>query len=337
MAAHPMIALIFRRPGHSGYFSIERSFEAVWPYLNAAKNCSIHRVIACQISKGMRPRLAIFFQMKRLRAQVYHISGDIHFAALATPKRRTILTIHDCGFLQHPNPIARLLLAWFWLKWPVRRSRIITAVSEATKNAIVQHAGCSPDKIKVIPTAIPEHFQAMPQPFNSEKPRILHIGAAPNKNLLRHIESVKNIPCVLHIVAPLRHEEKQLLEAYGIEYECTPELGYEALVQAYENCDLLLFASTLEGFGMPILEAQSIGRSVVTGNCSSMPEVAGDGACLVNPFDSNSIREGLLRVIQDAAYRQKLIHDGFENVRRFHAKTIAEQYNQLYQTILEEV
>lgn len=295
----------------------------------------MHRITACCVSRGLWPRLRILFQMACLRAEVFHITGDIHFAALALPGSRTILTIHDCGFMRHPNPLARWLLGLFWLKWPVRHCRMVTAVSEATKADIVRHTGCSPDKITVIPSAIPAHFKPVPKAFNTDNPRILHIGSAPNKNLRRHIEALRDIPCVLHVVANIGAEEKGLLEQYGMAYFCTPDLDDAGIVQAYEACDLLLFASTLEGFGMPILEAQSVGRPVVTSDCSSMPEVAGGGACFVHPLDTASIRAGVLRVIREADFREKLVQQGLENVRRFSPEAIAAAYWQLYDRMVE--
>lgn len=327
------VKLIFRRPQTSGYFSIERSFALLREGKTAGHpvtHLNICCVTACCVSKGFLPRLRILAQMTLLRGDVYHITGDIHFAALALPGRKTILTVHDCGFMRHPNPLARRLLYLFWLKWPVRRCRFVTAVSDATKAEIVQYTGCHPDKITVIPSVIPAHFRPAPKSFNSSQPRILHIGSAPNKNLIRHIEALRGIPCVLHIVAALQQSEIKLLETTGIVYENTPDLDDAAIVQAYENCDLLLFASTLEGFGMPILEAQSVGRPVVTSNCSSMPEVAGEGACYVNPLDTGSIRAGVLRVIHEREYRERLVQRGFENVTCFRAEAVAEAYFRLY-------
>jgi glycosyltransferase involved in cell wall biosynthesis len=329
------VKLIFRLPQAGGHFSIERSFAAIWPDLASRLAGQIERVTASRASKGICPRLHILAQMLRRQADVFHITGDIHFAALALPGRKTILTVHDCGFLRHPNPLACRLLYLFWLKWPVKHCRFITAVSEATKAEIVQHTGCDPDKITVIPSAIPAHFRPVPRVFERKKPRILHLGSAPNKNLGRHIEALRGVPCVLHIVATLGQKEKSLLETAGIEYEITPDLDDTGIVQAYENCDLLLFASTLEGFGMPILEAQSVGRPVVTSNCSSMPEVAGEGACFVNPLDTGSIRVGVLRVIHEPEYREQIVRRGFENVARFRADTVAEAYCRLYRTCVE--
>ncbi len=86
---------------------------------------------------------------------------------------------------------------------------------------------------------------------------------------------------------------------------------------------MLVFVSTYEGFGLPILEAQAMGRPVVTSNIMSMPEVAGDGACLVDPCDVTILHQVLLRVINDSSYRNTLVRNGFENVKRFRSKKIA--------------
>jgi glycosyltransferase involved in cell wall biosynthesis len=96
---------------------------------------------------------------------------------------------------------------------------------------------------------------------------------------------------------------------------------------------MVLFASTYEGFGLPIIEAQATGRPVVTSRVTAMPEVAGDGACLVDPYDVASIRSGVLRVLGDRGYRDSLVHRGFENVRRFEPGRIAAQYARLYEEV----
>jgi glycosyltransferase involved in cell wall biosynthesis len=335
----PSVQVIFRKPAHGGHYSIERSFSAFWPYLSEdSAGVYVRRVVARAPSRGLLPRLRIGLQMLFLRADVFHISGDIHFAALFLSGRKTLLTIHDCGFMQHPQPWKRFVLSRLWLRWPVRHCRHIVAVSEATKADIMRYTGCAEAKVSVIPSAIPSYFAPIPKPFEVARPRILHIGSAPNKNLRRHIEALEGIRCVLHIVGRIGREERQLLERCGVVYECTPDLDDAGVLQAYAYCDLLLFASTSEGFGMPIIEAQTVGRPVVTSNCSSMPEVAGvEGACLVDPFDVASIRAGVLRVIKDPDYREALVKRGFENVCRFQPQAIARAYCALYRAFLQPV
>jgi len=108
------------------------------------------------------------------------------------------------------------------------------------------------------------------------------------------------------------------------------------MVQQYVDADILTFVSTYEGFGMPIVEANVVGRPVLTSNISSMPEVAGDAACLVDPFDVNSIREGLLKIIQDDNYRNNLIEKGKVNAQRFNPSFIAKMYLDIYKKIYQE-
>lgn len=96
---------------------------------------------------------------------------------------------------------------------------------------------------------------------------------------------------------------------------------------------MVAFASTFEGFGMPIIEANITGRVVVTSNTSSMPEVAANAAEFVNPLDVEDIRRGFLKVINEDAYREQLIENGFTNAKRFNKQTIANQYFNLYRTI----
>jgi glycosyltransferase involved in cell wall biosynthesis len=105
------------------------------------------------------------------------------------------------------------------------------------------------------------------------------------------------------------------------------------MVNKYKECDLVTFVSTHEGFGMPIVEANIVGRPVVTANVSSMPEVAGNAAHLVDPFDVADIRRGILKVIEEDAYREQLILNGFENQKRFKAELIAGQLEAIYRRV----
>jgi glycosyltransferase involved in cell wall biosynthesis len=101
----------------------------------------------------------------------------------------------------------------------------------------------------------------------------------------------------------------------------------------YQQCDILSLVSTLEGFGMPIVEANAVGRVVITSNTTSMPEIANDAAVLVNPFDVTNIREGFLKIIQNPSLREDLINKGLKNHLRFQPKQLAEQYAKKYQKI----
>jgi len=99
---------------------------------------------------------------------------------------------------------------------------------------------------------------------------------------------------------------------------------------------MLAFVSTYEGFGMPIVEANKIGRPVITANVSSMPEIAGEAALLVDPLNATSIKAGILKIIENDAYREKLIENGLINAGRFDGNHLAQKYFKLYEKVLSE-
>ncbi len=108
------------------------------------------------------------------------------------------------------------------------------------------------------------------------------------------------------------------------------KLTDEELVEAYRRCDMVVFASLYEGFGLPILEAQAMGRPVITSNFGAMREAAGDGALLVDPYSVEAIREAVLRITREPALREDLIAKGLRNAERFRAEAVAARYAEIY-------
>jgi glycosyltransferase involved in cell wall biosynthesis len=257
----------------------------------------------------------------------------VHFLACFLHKQNTVLTIHDCRSLHRLSGIRREIVKLFWYTIPCRRSALITTISEFTRSELIRYTGCPPEKVRVVPDPVGQKFVPCSRIFNEACPAILLVGTGSNKNLERAAAALRGIPCQLQIIGALSASQKVVLAANDITWSARAKLPSAEVVAAYRNCDFLLFPSTYEGFGLPIVEAQATGRPVVTSNVCSMPEVAGAGARLVDPFDVNSIREGVLEVIGDAAYRRRLIENGFRNVFRFSAETIARQYVDVYEEL----
>ena len=173
-------------------------------------------------------------------------------------------------------------------------------------------------------------FKYYPKEFNNKKPVILQIGTGSHKNVDRLIKALKGISCHLSVIGVLSDEQKRLLNDGKIGYSNAINISNEAIIKKYQEADILSFVSTYEGFGMPIVEAQIVGRPVITSNLSSMPEVAGFAALLVDPYNVEAIRKGILKIILDHKYRNNLIEKGRENAKRFSADTLAQQYVEIY-------
>jgi glycosyltransferase involved in cell wall biosynthesis len=220
-----------------------------------------------------------------------------------------------------------------WLTIPARKSSILVTISHFSKTELLRYVSCPPERVRVIGVPVGAEFRADVAPFRCDKPIILQIGTRDNKNLERVVKALASVSCRMLIVGALTTGQQQLLLDCQIEYENRVGLTSAEIVEAYRCSDMVIFASTYEGFGMPIIEANVTGRPVITSNICSMPEVAGDAACLVDPLDVESIREGVLQVINDAKYREQLIQNGFRNARRYMPELIAQQYAELYREL----
>ena len=329
MTSH-QVTLFYRKPRFTGNFSVEIAFDRMIESFPASSIFHLKKHVLSHFSNGLFPRLRRILEARHQAGYINHITGDVNYIALGLPGNRTILTILDCGFMNHPNLLLRQLLKWLWLDLPVKHCRYVTAISEATKRDIIRYTGCTPEKVFVVPVVIDEVYRPAKKLFNEHCPCILHIGLAPNKNFERHVAAIAGLDCRLHIIGKLEPQHIRLLEQHRIQYTSEFNISPNDMYRAYTESDILLFASTLEGFGMPILEAQSVGRPVITSNLSSMPEVAGDAASLVNPYSVENIRDELIRVTQDCSYREAMINRGFINIKRFSSEAVARQYEDLY-------
>lgn len=327
MGAALRVVLIYRKR-REGAYSLEELFHTIAGELSK-------QVEVIEYEIGTRwETLRDAWRLRKLKADIYHVTGDIHYFVALLPKNKTVLTVHDIGhYLFGLNGLKRWLYKWFWLGFPIRWVETVTSVSRETKGNIVQHLGIKDRKIKVIENCYSAIFQYAAKQFSGERPIILQVGAKPYKNVLRLVEALKGLRCRLVLIGSLDEEIKQKLAECGVDYENHVGLTHEELYKQYVNCDLVSFISLGEGFGVPIIEAQASGRPLITSNVSPMRDVAGDGACLVDPLVVSEIREGILRMISDPGYREQLVERGLRNVARYSPVAISNQYLDLYKRL----
>lgn len=326
---HPIqVAYFQRKPRAAGNYSVEILFDQLRDSLAERIEPSIY--VSRYVSSGLFYRFYNVLEAWARQGQVNHITGDVNYLGILMRKRSCIQTVLDCVHLENATGLKYWLLNWLWLRLPEKRCRYITAISEYTKQQILKHVQCDPKKIKVIHVALPHGFQRHDKPFNTTQPRILQLGTAPNKNVPKLIEALSGLSVHLDLIGGHNELYEQQLRESGLSYTYRTNLSEAEIREAYHAADIVSLVSTYEGFGLPIVEGQAVGRSVIAGNVASMPEVAGDGACLVDPHEVAAIRNGISRIINEPEYRNSLIERGFENVKRFDPQTIANQYMDLY-------
>ena len=277
----------------------------------------------------------LIFLLKR-REGIFHVTGHVHYAALVLPKNRTVLTIHDLVFLHSYSGIRRKVMKWLFLDLPVKRMKWITTVSEKSKNEIVAFTNCDPNKIIVIHNPVDINFQGTKENNLTDVPVLLFLGTKPNKNLECVIAALYKVKIHLRIIGDLTKEQMQLLEKFSISYSSVSNISDEELIKEYTNCDVVLFPSIYEGFGLPIVEGFCSGRPVITSNLSPMKDIACGAASLVDPNSIASIRKGVIELISNKILYSECIKKGLEISKFYTSKNITEQYSTVWSKILSD-
>ena len=240
-----------------------------------------------------------------------------------------VVTIHDISWKHFPQSVSKKFYTYYYFLIPriAKNSKHIFTVSEFSKKDISKHLKIKTDKITTVYNAVSDKFR--PLKLNKEKLILSVATLQPYKNLEKLIDAF------LYLKKTNNNFEYKLILVGGINERVfaksnifekvkgiddiifTGYLDDNKLVELYNKASLFVFPSLFEGFGLPPLEAMACGCPCVVSNVAALPEVCGDAAYYVNPYDVEDIARGIERVLTDENLRQSLIQKGFENVKRF--------------------
>lgn len=322
----------FERNPAEGQISIEKLFHVI-------KNELGKMNITYQIFINPYPFSKMLKALKYFRKKqgdINHITGDIHWVSLALDSDKTLLTVHDLSGLHQYTGIKKFIYYLLWVYLPFKKLKYITVISEKTKQEIIKLLPSVAHKIHVIPNCIT--IDVLPLFFkeNHERTKILIVGTRSNKNIERVIQACKNLEVNISIVGRLDKNQQFILEENNQHYTNYINISDSDLKKLYDENDILCFPSTYEGFGLPILEAQARNCVVITSDLSPMNDVAGNGALLVDPYNTENIRSSIIKIMSEPDFKKELISKGHENVKKYTPELVVQQYIELYQKILAE-
>lgn len=309
------------RSSKAGGHSIEQVFANHQAYLD---DDVITEIV--EIPEG----IAGFLKLLSLwRYSLIHVSGHINWAVTCLFWCPSILTIHDLGRYHQLKNSRRLIYYAWWLLLPTLFARRITVVSEYTRDILIRACPFARHKIEVLYNGIPSGFRFAPRRTGQEK-RILQVGTAIHKNPETTIRAMGKVDAKLVLIGRRRGELERLLDEYNVAHEWLTDVPYAEVQRQYEECDVVVFPSFHEGFGLPIIEAQAIGRPVIVSPLCSLPEIGGEGAVYVNPSDQDALADCINGLLQDTDKWLQCVKLGTKNVARFEPERLASQLNQIY-------
>ncbi|NWJ49886.1 MAG: glycosyltransferase family 4 protein [Bacteroidetes bacterium] len=325
-----------QHPEHEFYFIFDRAYDTE---LNFASN-----VKAIVISPQARHPLLylIWFELrlpiilKQIKADLF-LSPDGYLSLMSSVKQ--IAVFHDLNFEHYPNDLPRIEMLYythFFPRYAKKACRIIT-VSSYSKRDITETYKIVPEKIDVALNGVGEIFMPISlaekalcrKTFTQGIEYFIYVGSIhPRKNLTNLFlafdlfKKRTHLPNKMVIVGNKKWWTSEINRVYEqLRFkDDVIFLGRQetsVLHHLLASAEALTYVSYHEGFGIPILEAFASGTAVITSNITSMPEVAGDAALLINPFSPESIAEAMESIYREKGLKEQLIAKGLERVKLF--------------------
>ena len=325
------VTYFYREPRKTG-LSIEGIFKLV-------ENCLKDKIDIKEFyCDNKLSRLGNIRLARKYANKINHITGDVNFLAIGLSGKKTILTIHDFGYYENPvhSTFVTLIYRTFWFSLPLKYVDIVTVVSDFTKQKLISYFNFPENRIRVIHDPVKPVFKPVSKEKSEAKPVILMMGTGKHKNLDNLIEAVNGFGFHLDIIGWPAQDEVEKLKQYGISYSVYNGLTDEEVYARYVACDILFMASFYEGFGMPIIEAQAVGRPVITSNIGAMKEVGEGSTLLVDPDNVSEIRGAISSLLGGRQLYDDTVNKGYENAAKYNYKKIAEQYLEVYKELSEK-
>ncbi len=341
--------MVLDHPEDEFYFFFDRAYDPSFIFADNVRPIVVHPQARHPILWYLWFEWGVPYYLKKYNIDVFY-SGDT-YASMKTSVA-TLIVCHDIAYRHYPDHIRTSHKRYYQNNFPKfhRKADHIVAVSNFTKQDIIRTYEIDPKKVTVGYNATPSGFVPLAEKDKIEirkeltegNPYFMYVGSLhPRKNvvnLIKAFDLFKKQHGTNHklvLVGRMAWKNEALKKTYETtahrdDIIFTGHISNGQLPRYLAAATALTYVSVFEGFGIPILEGMSSGTPVITSNVSSMPEVAGNAALLIDPHDPESIAKGMHKIISNTQSRQDLISKGFERAKAFSWQNTA---NHIYQEL----
>jgi len=264
--------------------------------------------------------LKLSLAIKKARPDVFWSPGFMPVLGSAVP---FLFTMHDMIHVRVAGGLHRLYCNSV-IRPLAKKAFKIIAVSAFSQGEICEWTGLPPERVPIIPNGVDSGFSPQGEKYDPGYPYLLYVGARKaHKNLEAMLAAYARSGLSGTCRLVLSGEPSAELDALAVKLGIGKDLRYAGFIPEaklplyYRGAEAVVMVSTYEGFGLPLLEGMACGVPVLTSNTTSLPEIGGDGALLVNPLSVDEIAEGMKRITGDSALRQQLIEKGLRRSKDF--------------------
>jgi glycosyltransferase involved in cell wall biosynthesis len=338
---------------------IENYYHIYWSGENYEDFKSKNTDIIIASKKHHRFFEQVYFpnNLKNSNIDIYHVPQN-GIGINENIKCKKITTIHDLIPYIMPETVGRGYLIKFLKEVPkaIELSHAIITVSEWSKQDILKFFPIDKDKIFVTPLAAEDMYKPMDKEkckdflsknYNINKPFILYIGGfSPRKNVKSLITAFQNIYKDLNkdynlVIVGATKDQGEYLNKFSSNLEFASKIIFtgfapeEHLPILYNGCDVFVYPSLYEGFGLPPLEAMNCGAPVITSNLTSIPEVVKDAGILINPYNENELSSAILTLLNSENLQNEYRKRGLQRAQNFSWSKTAEKTLEVYKKVYE--
>lgn len=270
----------------------------------------------------------VYVYNHRTKHGINHVVGEVHYLLYALLGCKSSITVHDIGFWTSDKfSLLKRIGLYFTHLFPIKIAKKVVAISEFTKRELSDSLSNIESRITVIPSGSVDGFDYYPKELDKSNIVILQNGVRPHKNLETTIRALEGLPYKLLVVRKMSDDQVELAKKLHVNYENVYDLSNDEIKETYRKSDIVCSPSSYEGFGVIPIEAQAIGRPVITTNKEPMRSVSGNAALYINnPKDYKELRAAIIKIVDDDNFRKELVRKGLDNVKSYRLDAIASKY-----------